>query len=60
MTNYHNLKDKPQRFLALTGYTLEEFGALRPYFSNAFDAFVQTNTLEGKQRKKTKVYHLQQ
>ena len=25
MTTYENLKDKPKRFLALTGYTLEEF-----------------------------------
>ena len=23
MTTYHNLKDKPERFHALTGYTLE-------------------------------------
>jgi hypothetical protein len=54
MTNYHNLKDKPKRVLALTGYTLEEFLALRPYFSNSFFAFVETNTLEGKPRKKRK------
>ena len=54
MTNYDNLKDKPKRFLALTGYTLEEFLALRPYFSNSFFAFVETNTLEGKPRKKRK------
>ena len=54
MTNYDNLKDKPKRFLALTGYTLEEFLALLPYFSNSFFAFVETNTLEGKPRKKRK------
>ena len=54
MTHYDNLKDKPNRFLALTGYTLEEFLALLPYFSNGFAAFVQTNTLEGKHRPKRK------
>ena len=36
MTHYENLKDKPKRVLSLTGYTLEEFLALRPYFSNSF------------------------
>ena len=36
MTNYDNLKDKPNRFLSLTGYTLEEFLALLPYFSTVF------------------------
>ena len=54
MTNYDNLKDKPNRFLSLTGYTLEEFLALLPYFSNRFLAFVETNTLEGKPRQKRK------
>ena len=34
MTRYENLKDKPKRFLSLTGYTLEEFAALLPHFSH--------------------------
>ena len=33
MTRYETLKNKPKRFLSLTGYTLEEFSALAPYFS---------------------------
>ena len=45
---YENLKDKPKRFLALTGYTLEEFLALLPHFSN------ETHTLDGSRRKKRK------
>ena len=50
MTRYETLKDKPKRFLSLTGYTLEEFSALVPYFSKRFLASVETKTLEGKDR----------
>ena len=32
MTSYQKLKEKPNRFLALTGYTVEEFLALLPPF----------------------------
>ena len=51
MTRYETLKTKPKRFLSLTGYTLEEFSALLPYFSKRFLASVETKTLEGKPRK---------
>ena len=55
MTTYENLKDKPKRFLALTGYTLEqEFLALLPHFSKCFLEFVETHTLDGSRRKKRK------
>lgn len=52
MTRYETLKDKPQRFVSLTGYTLEEFSALLPSFSKRFLEFVGTQTLDGKRRKK--------
>ena len=52
MTRYKTLKDKPKRFLSLTGYTLEEFSALLPSFSKRFLEFVETQTLDGKRRKK--------
>ena len=52
MMRYETLKHKPKRFLSLTGYTLEEFSALLPYFSKRFLASVETKTLEGKHRKK--------
>ena len=52
MTRYETLKDRPKRFLSLTGYTVEEFSALLPFFSKRFLAFVETQTLEGKHRKK--------
>ena len=54
MTRYENLKDEPKKFLSLTGYTLEEFAALLPYFSRRFLAYVETHTLEGQPRKKRK------
>ena len=49
---YQNLKDEPKRFLALTGYTPEEFSELFRCFSKCFLEFVETHTLEGKRRKK--------
>ncbi len=52
MTSFQTLKDKPKRFLALTGYTIEEFSELFPCFSKCFLEYVQTHTLEGKRRKK--------
>ena len=52
MTRYETLKDKPKRFVSLTGYTLEEFSALLPSFSQHFLEFVGTQTLDGKRRKK--------
>ncbi len=52
MTSYQTLKDKPKRFLALTGYTPEEFSKLSSCFSECFLEYVQTHTLEGKRRKK--------
>ena len=51
MTRYETLKNKPKRFLSLTGYTLEEFSVLVPYFSKRFLASVETKTLAGKHRK---------
>ena len=47
MTRYETLKTKPKRLLSLTGYTLEEFSALLPYFSKRFLASVETKTLDG-------------
>ena len=57
MTRYENLKDHPKKFLSLTSYTLEEFAALLPYFSQRFLAYVETHTLEDQPRK-TQVYDL--
>ena len=57
MTRYETLKNKPKRFLSLTGYTLEEFSALVPYFSKRFLASVETKT-PGKTPKKATVYPL--
>ena len=52
MLSYQTLKDKPKRFQALTGLTPEEFSKLSPCFSECFLEYVQTHTLDGKQRKK--------
>ena len=48
--NYQYLKDKPTRFKSLTGYTLEEFSSLLPYFTKHFLEYYATKTLDGKPR----------
>jgi hypothetical protein len=51
MLIYSELRQDARRFLALTGYTIQEFEALLPYFQRAFEAYVQTHTLDGKARR---------
>ena len=50
MLRYDDLIKNPRRFLALTGYTLEEFRALLSFFHVRFQAYVSRFTLEGKPR----------
>jgi hypothetical protein len=52
MTSYSDLSQHPIKFLALTGYTVEEFQAILPNFQVQFENYVRTNTLDGKQRAK--------
>ncbi len=50
MTRYHELSQNASKFLALTGYTVEEFQALLPHFQAQFEEYVKTKTLDGKPR----------
>ena len=52
MVRYEVLKDKPKQLLSLTGFTPEEFSVLLPAFSERFTLFVETKTLDGRDRKK--------
>lgn len=51
MLHYMDLIQKPRRFLALTGYTIDEFRALLSFFRGRFQAYVSLFTLEGKPRR---------
>ncbi len=51
MLHYMDLIQKPRRFLALTGYTIDEFRALLSFFRVRFQAYVSLFTLEGKPRR---------
>lgn len=51
MTNFQDLKDRPNVLLSLTGWTLEEFTKLFPHFSYCFLEYMRTHTLDGKPRK---------
>jgi hypothetical protein len=52
MISYRELSQNPGKFLALTGYTDEEFQALLPHFRSQFEAYSQTKTLDGQPRLK--------
>jgi hypothetical protein len=52
MLSYNELSRNPVKFLALTGYTVEEFLALLHHFRSQFDATMKAKTLDGKPRLK--------
>lgn len=52
MTNFKKLSKYPHKFLAMTGYTVEEFLALLPFFLPRLEAYLDTHTLKGKVRTK--------
>jgi len=54
MTSYKKLVKSATKFLAMTGYTDEEFQALLPLFADRFYAYIEEYTLEGKKRTKRK------
>jgi len=50
--NYEKLSENAKQFLAMTGYTLEEFGNLLPSFKIRFEEELKSRTLTGKPRMK--------
>ena len=52
--NQEILSKNPKKFLAMTGYTVQEFEALSLYFTVLFEEKMKTGTLSGKPRKKRK------
>jgi hypothetical protein len=52
MITYHDLKNKPKEFLAVTGLTHEEFLHLLVAFSEVYQAAYQNTTVEGQQRRR--------
>jgi hypothetical protein len=48
--SYNGLSKSQRKFLAMTGYTVEEFQALLPHFRVRFEEYVETYTLDGKLR----------
>lgn len=52
MSKYHKYRKKPKRFLALTGFSVEEFDALLPDFEKKFYQQMERYTLDGKERQK--------
>lgn len=52
MIKYFKYRKKPKRFLALTGFTLPEFDAIVLEFDHHFRRYMETHTLEGKERQK--------
>ena len=54
MSRYQEYVKRPTEFLALTGYTGEEFAALLPHFDECYVEWISTHRLDGKPRGKRK------
>jgi len=54
MSTYQEYAEKPTEFLALTGYTRQEFDELLPHFSRCYYEWMKTHRLDGKPREKRK------
>ena len=54
MSQYQEYAEKPTEFLALTGYTRQEFEALLPHFRASYYEWMRTHRLDGKPRGKRK------
>ena len=50
MLRYQDVQTKKSRFLALTGFTVEEFEIFLAYFQEAFDFYMEHFTIDGKRR----------
>ena len=54
MSKYQEYKEKATEFLALTGYTREEFDALLPHFRECYYKKMENDCVNGKKRGKRK------
>jgi len=52
MSKYQEYAEKPAEFLALTGYTRQEFDALLPHFRDSYYQWMKSHRLDGKARGK--------
>lgn len=52
MSQYQEYAEKPGEFLALTGYTRQEFDALLPHFRHHYYEWMKIHRLDGKPRGK--------
>lgn len=50
MSKYKQYAEKPTEFLALTGYTRQEFDALAPHFGKCYYEWMKQYRLDGKPR----------
>ena len=54
MSTYQEYAEKPTEFLALTGYTRQEFDELLPHFRRGYYEWMKSHRLDGKPRGKRK------
>ncbi len=53
MSKYKDYAKKPTEFLALTGYTRQEFDELLPHFSHCYYERMKSHCLDGKKKAAT-------
>jgi uncharacterized phage-like protein YoqJ len=49
---YEEIKNSPERFKTLSGYTLEQFEQLLVLFEDELETYLQNYTLNGKKERK--------
>jgi hypothetical protein len=50
MLRYEHIANKEKDFLAMTGYTKQEFLDLLPYFQQSYEEYLRNHTIEGYDR----------
>lgn len=53
---YKEWEKRPTRFLSMTGYTIENFEALYPYFEEAHNAYLREHRMTGQRRSGKRIY----
>ena len=50
MSKYKSWLKNPSRFISMTGYTIEDFNRLLPYFEEAHDQYLSKHEISGKKK----------
>jgi hypothetical protein len=55
---YEEWQKRAERFVAMTGYTIDQFNSLLPYFKEAHDEYLSNYQMNGKRRRGMRRYSM--